>query len=722
MTTVSEDVTARGAVLSAAVAMSVIAILAVSFAIAFASIIYVGPLAPYAERGIGLALLGGIFLPILTALLSSYRGVVAHLQEVPAVLLSLAAASIMARVPSHDVGFASVVTLIGLTSVITGFVVYLAGHLRFGFAARFIPYSVIAGFLAATGLLLVLGALSMITKQEINVAHLSRLFSPGMATTWLPWIAFALVAVIFTRLLKHPLVLPCIIVLATGAFYLVLTLQGVSIEEAGQMGLLIGPFEGGDLLGGLSPTLVVNADWAAILAQMPTIFAVAAMALLGLLLNISGIEISIGQDLDPERELKAVGVSNMLAGVTGGSVSYHLLGETTLANKMGVTGLAAPLAVSLSSASVLFFGASAIGNLPVGLMGGIVAYLGFDFLYEWIWLKRKRLPPADRFIIFLIVALAGAVGFMAAFSVGLILATVLFVVSYAGIDIVRLRSTAALRRSSVERSAQDLARLEVEATDVIIYELAGFLFFGTANGLYERIYGEFKRDTAPTHVILDFRGVKGLDTSASFALTRIATLLERSAIKLTLSGLNPKVKTNLLRLAEFSHSVIIKDTLDNALIEIEDAILYDVVTEESVEEVLRTLSERYPSFDFSTFATVVSLASGEALFLQGAASNEVFRLVSGTLRAEVATNDDGPLLVARFLPGAIIGEIAYYADIPRTASILADTAAVVLRFDLDRLEGTSDGLRLAGEFHREAARHLALRLNRMTVLLQQAGI
>ncbi|MBW0159136.1 SulP family inorganic anion transporter [Sedimentimonas flavescens] len=722
MTAGLKKVTQPGALLAVAVAMSVIAILTVSFAIAFASIIYTGPLAAYAHQGIGLALLGGILLPIVAALLSSYRGIVSHLQEVPAVLLSISAASIMAKASSPDIGFASVVTFIGFTSIITGLVIYLAGSLKLGFVARFIPYSVIAGFLAATGLLLVLGALAMITKQEVSVVHLARIFGPGMPATWLPWMGFGLGAVALTRLIKHSLVLPGIIVLAASAFYLVLFIRGVSIEQAGQMGLLIGPFEGADLLEGLSPTLALEADWNAILAQMPTIFAVASMALLGLLLNVSGIEISIGRELNPERELKALGVGNVLTGLTGGSISYHLLGETTLANKMGVTGLAAPFAVAISSASVLFFGASLIGNLPVGLMGGIVAYLGFDFLYEWVWKKREKLPAADRVVILLIVAIAGSVGFLTAFSVGLILATVLFVVSYAGIDIVRLRSTGAVRRSSVERGAEDLARLEVEAADVVIYELAGFLFFGTANGLYERINNEIHCGAPPRHVILDFRGVKGLDTSASFALTRIAALLDRSGLELTLTGLSPKVKADVLRPSDFPDRVTIMGTLDDALMQIEAGILSDVVPEGSPEEILNALSERYPSFDFSTFASVVSLAPGETLFVQGAASNEVFRLVSGVLRAEATSGDGQPLLIARFLPGAIIGEIAYYADIPRTASMRADTKAVALRFDLDRIADTPDGLRLANEFHREAARHLALRLNRMTLLLRQAGI
>lgn len=54
--------------------------------------------------------------------------------------------------------------------------------------------------------------------------------------------------------------------------------------------------------------------------------------------------------------------------------------------------------------------------------------------------------------------------------------------------------------------------------------------------------------------------------------------------------------------------------------------------------------------------------------------------------AEIAANGAGRLRVASFRPRALIGEIAYYALIPRTAWVVARTRAVLLQIDLDALE------------------------------------
>jgi len=169
-----------GSSIKATIGALVLAVLAVTFAISFASIIYSGPLAPHLSKGIGIALLGHVTMPVVAAFMSSYRGVVIHAQDVPAVLLAIAAASVasaMALAPGEAV-FATVAALIGLTTVFTGLVLYVAGRLKLGFIARFIPYSVIGGFLAATGYLLLAGALGMMTKQEVSVATAAGLFDP----------------------------------------------------------------------------------------------------------------------------------------------------------------------------------------------------------------------------------------------------------------------------------------------------------------------------------------------------------------------------------------------------------------------------------------------------------------------------------------------------------------------------------------------------------------
>ena len=70
------------------------------------------------------------------------------------------------------------------------------------------------------------------------------------------------------------------------------------------------------------------------------------------------------------------------------------------------------------------------------------------------------------------------------------------------------------------------------------------------------------------------------------------------------------------------------------------------------------------------------------LLAQGTRSDHLVFLRDGP----VARDGDGsqprePDIVSRFLPGAIVGEIAYYAGVDRTATLSAETASTVICID-----------------------------------------
>ena len=78
-------------------------------------------------------------------------------------------------------------------------------------------------------------------------------------------------------------------------------------------------------------------------------------------------------------------------------------------------------------------------------------------------------------------------------------------------------------------------------------------------------------------------------------------------------------------------------------------------------------------------------------------------------------------MVARCLPGALVGEIGLYAEVPRTARVVAEAPSAFLRIDaaaLDRM--ARDDPTLLADFHRMIAAALARRLGRTTALLADA--
>ena len=72
----------------------IVGLMAVTFVLSLAAIIYAGPLAPFLRQGIGITLLGAIIMAVVGPFMLSYRGTLVQPQDVSTILLSLSAASI----------------------------------------------------------------------------------------------------------------------------------------------------------------------------------------------------------------------------------------------------------------------------------------------------------------------------------------------------------------------------------------------------------------------------------------------------------------------------------------------------------------------------------------------------------------------------------------------------------------------------------------------------
>jgi len=72
----------------------VVGVMGVVSLTSYSALIFSGELARYLGQGIGVALLAGVVIALVTALTSSYRGVVATPQDIPAAVFSIVAAEI----------------------------------------------------------------------------------------------------------------------------------------------------------------------------------------------------------------------------------------------------------------------------------------------------------------------------------------------------------------------------------------------------------------------------------------------------------------------------------------------------------------------------------------------------------------------------------------------------------------------------------------------------
>jgi sulfate permease, SulP family len=107
----------------------------------------------------------------------------------------------------------------------------------------------------------------------------------------------------------------------------------------------------------------------------------------------------------------------------------------------------------------------------------------------------------------------------------------------------------------------------------------------------------------------------------------------------------------------------------------------------------------------------VELAQDTTLLHQDEAPGDVFVLESGRLRVETVTAEGVRMRLRTLGPGVVVGEVSLYTGVPRTADVVTETPAVVLRLGADAISRIeSEDPELATALHRWLAWTLADRL------------
>jgi SulP family sulfate permease len=410
----------------------------VIFALSLGSLIFSGELAPYVSYGIGMTLVSAAIMLIATSLSSLVPGVIGGPQDTPSVILAVIAAALVGTLSAAGVEdkLTTVLVAIAATTLLTGFFFLALGFFKLGGLVRFVPYPVVGGFLAGTGWLLAQGSFSVMADFPLTLPNIPALLQPDQLLLWVPGVLFALVLFFGLRRIDHFLAMPGILIGAIVVFFLALFVTGTSIEDAVSQGLLLGEVSGEAAWQPLALRNLLAANWAAILGQSGNIAITLILSVVSLLLNASALELAIRQDVDLNRELKAAGFANVLSGLGGGMVGYHALSLSTLSYRIGARGRLPGLVAGAICAVMLFAGSALLAFFPQPILGGLLLFLGLDFLVEWVIAAWFKLSRADYAVVLLILVVIGATDFLIGVGVGLVAMIILFVLNYSRINVV----------------------------------------------------------------------------------------------------------------------------------------------------------------------------------------------------------------------------------------------------------------------------------------------
>jgi sulfate permease, SulP family len=619
--------------------------------------------------------------------------------------------------------FLTLVAVSMVATFITAVFLLVLGRMKLGNLVRFVPYPVIGGFLAGTGWLLFKGGMGLLVGRSFTLQALHRFARPDPLLKWVPGVVFAIVLLFLVRRFRHFLIIPVAVGIGVVIFYVVLFATGGSTLIAKIHGWLLGPFPyGEDLWDPSTLRVFTKADWLMVLKHGVQIATVPVVAVLALLLNASGIELSRRRDSDLNKELRAAGVGNAIASIFGGAPGFQALSLSALAQRTG----AATRLVGLVGAAVvlltLVFGADTLSLFPRTVLGGLVVFLGLAFLVEWVIDARPKLLRRDYLVVLTILVAVAALGFLQGIGLGLVLAIVLFVIDYSRTNVVKNELTGSRYRSNVDRPPRHMETLRETGDGIHILRLQGIVFFGTANALLDRIRQRLRDRTATPvrFLVLDFDRVTGLDSSAVLAFQKIHQVVEPRGVVLLLSGLSAEVRRQLERggfaLAGLEGVREFPD-LDHAAQWAEDRVLEEEgVPAEATPGPLPTLLRDELGLDVDAsrlmpYLEPVDVPEGHEVLRQGEPADDLYFLESGSLTVVLNRPDGDPVRLRTMAAGVAVGEVGLYLGSERTASVIADTPSRLYRLSRSSLEAMDRrDPDLAAEVHRGFAKVLARRL------------
>ncbi len=579
------------------------------------------------------------------------------------------------------IAFFSMILLAGVFQALFGLV-------RLGSLIRFTPHPVMAGLQNAAAALLFLVQLGDVCGFDHNIpfkavfSHLPEVKPLSLAVALITFVVMWKARVITTK------IPPLLIGLGIGtALYFVLVLAGLSPQLGPVIGLPVAvesptPYHAiGDLthigdLAELLPFIVSGA------------FALALVAAIDALLCAKLVTPPGAKKADSNWLLMRLGVGNVLSACFGGITSGINIGPSLANRAFGAnTSLSVLInaAILLLMSSVLF---PVVSYIPRVVLSATIMVIAVQHVDPWSIdlvhrirtsaTRHRGLMLLDLLVVAVVAILSVTINIVLAVSLGIVIAIALFIVRMSRSNIRRSYRCDKIH-SRKARTPEEVALLERQGGYILVLELQGVLFFGTAEMLSDNI--ERTSAAGLRTIILDLRRVTEIDATGARILADIQVSLARKNQHLALA-----LAKNSETAARLSEAGIIEaigagcmfEDIDRAMEWAEDDLIRnDAKDTKNIEvpltgvDLLSTLtSAEIEIIKGHTRREIVP--RGKIIFREGDPGTELFIVTKGRASAYLNQANGGDIRLATFAPGTVFGELAILDAGPRSASVVAD--------------------------------------------------
>ena len=538
---------------------------------ALASIVFTGELEPYVLQGTGMFFAGTAILCLFLAIFGKFPAPVAT-TPIPVALVMVAIADAI-NLQGQELYHTYVFSIIGCT-LLTGILFWTIGYFRFANLFRFVPFTVSAGALAGSGVLILLMALRL-AGIDWRPESWSSLFEPAVFWKWSLSLTLGGLLLTATRLWRRFWVLPAIFGAFCLLFHLGLVLLNISIEEAIAAGLLVDVDWSGALWPAYSWEEVEAVNLGVVAMQLINGSVLFLVLLVLTVVSFAQLEIGAGMELDWNKEFKLHGLANLISG-TGGGIPGAMVASATLPNiALRANTPVTSIVIAVVLVLFVFFGSNLLRLMPMPATSGFLIFIALPLISDWLLKSRKRLQIPEYCMLVMICIAIVFIGFLEAIALGLVLSLVFFAVRLSQVRLVEAQYTMAERRSRTLRSIPDQSIVKFYGRRALVYRLRGYVFFGSAYSFANQLKQTLKEKLKPVCVIIDFKNVTGFDLSALDSLRGYIQRANVENLKTILSSTSGRLKQEIQR--DFPPSlfkgVTWVDSEEAALAEAEEMLL-----------------------------------------------------------------------------------------------------------------------------------------------------
>ncbi len=421
--------------------------------------------------------------------------------------------------------------------------------------------------------------------------------------------------------------------------------------------------------------------WAALPTLAADLLAVMFVGTVSVLLNITSVELKTKQEADLDRELKVLGAANLLSAAMGGYVASLTSTRTNMNFALGRGARVPGLVVASLSAAALFVQPEYIGFMPKCVLGGLLLTLGYDLVVRWMVAGARQLARLEYASLLAIAAIIVGWGFLPGVAIGVIFGCATFALSAGRVSAIKFAFDGSEYRSSLDRGARELALLGAHGRELQGLNLQSYLFFGSANRLYEHVKALLVQRPECRFLLFDFRLVTGIDSSATHSFTQIKQAADTLGARLVMVNLSPALASAFNNIGFLTPDILVIPDFDRALEACENAIiaahssgtgeagsLHDWLTE--------ALGDPGLADQLAQACRRLEFQPGEVLAEQGAPADSMHFILEGRVGIIVNLGEGRSIRVRSLGRHTTIGEMGLITGRPRSATVQAEVASV----------------------------------------------